>query len=116
MGADASRAKARRLDRALKEQHGHCYYCRCKLVRAADCDPLALNHQPAERATEDHKMPKSRGGTNAAPNTVAACVTCNRKKDDMTDVEFRKRRSRWLERRRACYDDDGNRIWSRTWE
>jgi hypothetical protein len=64
-----------RLKRKLKEQFGRCYYCRRSIELGA--------------ATEDHKMPKSRGGEDIAENIVAACFDCNSQKNSMTAEEYR---------------------------
>jgi hypothetical protein len=40
------------------------------------------------RATLDHLLPRSRGGTNDARNLAAACGPCNRRKGDKTLAEF----------------------------
>ena len=51
--------------------------------------------------TIDHVIPKSRGGSNAPANLVAACYPCNQKKADRTPDEARMpllrpiRASRW---------------------
>lgn len=37
--------------------------------------------------TIDHIMPRSRGGSNTWDNTVAACFSCNNKKDNKTPTE-----------------------------
>ena len=68
---------------------GYCYYCGKKL------DP--------NNWEIDHKIPKSRGGTDALDNLVPCCPECNDEKGDMTDreyIQYRKNRessskSRW---------------------
>ena len=67
-----------RLKRKLREQFGRCYYC----------------HQSLDfvDATEDHKMPKSRGGEDIEANIVAACWPCNTQKGPMTAEEYREYR------------------------
>jgi HNH endonuclease len=64
-----------RLKRKMREQFGRCYYCHRKIDSAS--------------ATEDHKMPKSRGGQEIAQNIVAACWPCNLQKQSMTAEEYR---------------------------
>jgi hypothetical protein len=64
-----------RLKRKLREQFGRCYYCRRSIELGV--------------ATEDHKMPKSRGGEDIAENIVAACFDCNSQKNSMTAEEYR---------------------------
>ncbi len=44
----------------------------------------------------DHKVPLSRGGSDAVWNLQTTCVTCNREKGDKTDAEYRT----WLALRR----------------
>ena len=36
----------------------------------------------------EHKIPKSRGGSNSVKNLVMACHTCNKKKDNLTPEEW----------------------------
>jgi HNH endonuclease len=64
-----------RLKRKLRAQFGRCYYCHQSI------DLLA--------ATEDHKVPKSRGGQDIYENVVAACWGCNTQKGPMTAEEYR---------------------------
>lgn len=60
----------------LQDQKHECYYCK-KYLTWAD-------------ATIDHKIPLARGGSRDDPsNLCAACIDCNRKKDAMTEAEFR---------------------------
>jgi 5-methylcytosine-specific restriction endonuclease McrA len=60
-----------------------CYYCGCAL----SAEPRAQNQK-----TIDHKIPKSRGGTNHPSNVVAACRRCNEEKGNMTAAQYRQ----WL--------------------
>lgn len=41
----------------------------------------------AAATTVDHVLPRSRGGRNTWLNTVAACASCNQRKDDRTPAE-----------------------------
>ena len=43
----------------------------------------------ATASTIDHVLPRSRGGGNTWPNTVAACGRCNQRKGDRTPAEAR---------------------------
>jgi 5-methylcytosine-specific restriction endonuclease McrA len=42
-----------------------------------------------ENLTIDHKIPKSKGGTNEKSNLQTLCMTCNGTKSDMTDKQIR---------------------------
>ena len=53
----------------------HCFYCGRKLSR--------------RRATKDHVIPVSKGGSNAKKNIVDACRKCNSEKGCLTIEEFR---------------------------
>jgi 5-methylcytosine-specific restriction endonuclease McrA len=53
-----------------------CHYCGKEL--------------PAGKVTTDHKVPISRGGTDAPENKVPACISCNSAKGPMTEEEFRR--------------------------
>ena len=44
---------------------------------------------PSRPQTTDHKIPKSRGGTNHPDNLVDACYPCNQDKADLTEQEYR---------------------------
>ena len=67
-------------DRLAAIQGWKCHYCR-RPMRAAHSDW-------PDRATVDHRLPVSRGGTNHKANTVAACARCNTFKGSMTEREF----------------------------
>ena len=58
--------------RLLADQAGKCAYCR------AEIPPYHL----------DHKLPVSRGGTNADENLHLTCPRCNLRKHAMTHEEF----------------------------
>jgi 5-methylcytosine-specific restriction endonuclease McrA len=57
----------------LKNSEGKCYYCGKELNGEYHID---------------HKIPVSKGGTNAIENLAVSCPECNRKKQAMTDIEF----------------------------
>ena len=59
-----------------------CFYCHKKLVYS--------NFEAGDRGAWhcDHLIPFSRGGLSTTDNAVAACVSCNSKKSDMTHVDF----------------------------
>ena len=59
----------------LKRHAGRCYYCKTRLIwgeRYSAYTPQYFN--------VDHKLPKSRGGTNELDNVVASCRACNMSK------------------------------------
>jgi 5-methylcytosine-specific restriction endonuclease McrA len=57
----------------LKRDESRCQYCGEKLAHSL--------------LTIDHVLPRSKGGTTTWTNCVAACVTCNNKKDNRTPME-----------------------------
>lgn len=67
----------------LWEREGQrCWYCdrKTKLL-CGDTNSL--------RATNDHLIPRCRGGTNDETNQVSACRRCNELKGALTEAEFR---------------------------
>lgn len=66
--------------RTVLRDWGHrCYYCGANLRRLC------------VQATLDHRLPRSRGGTDQRPNLVPACLACNHAKGAQTVAEFRER-------------------------
>ena len=57
----------------MKKKEPKCVYCGCS-------EPMYL--------TRDHKMPKSRGGTDDESNIQVCCWECNQIKDSLTHKEF----------------------------
>jgi 5-methylcytosine-specific restriction endonuclease McrA len=53
----------------------HCYYCGKLLSR--------------RKATKDHVIPRSKGGSDSTQNIVDACRDCNKEKGCLTIEEFR---------------------------
>src|SRR5690606_37760243 len=47
--------------------------------------------RPGVQATLDHRLPRSRGGTDQRSNLVPACLACNHAKGAQTVAEFRER-------------------------
>lgn len=100
VGTAPNRVEAMRAARALgrhtaqewfalvRSVNSECYYCERKCQRL----PSYM------RITKDHRIPVSRGGSDAIDNIVVACQRCNSEKSDMTDVEFL---SMWRPRREA---------------
>lgn len=62
----------------VRSVDSHCYYCGKRCARW----PSYM------RITKDHKIPVSRGGSDAIDNIVVACKRCNCEKSDLTDEEF----------------------------
>jgi hypothetical protein len=57
-----------------EEQYGICFYCRL---------PTPITHW-----TIEHRLPRSRGGTNDPQNKVGTCKRCNNAKGFLTEQEF----------------------------
>lgn len=53
-----------------------CGYCGCKVYARTH------RNRDLDKATVDHKIPRSRGGTDAWSNLVLACLECNEGKGD----------------------------------
>lgn len=73
--------KVRELDKARKLRYYYrkysadtCYYCG--------------KHIEGRDKTVDHKIPISRGGTNARENLVMCCQSCNSHKNNRTESEY----------------------------
>ena len=60
---------------ALRDGGWLCAYCGCDLA-----DPLSANPLGLPYATEDHVIPRSRGGSDDLGNIVLACLPCNSRK------------------------------------
>lgn len=60
----------------LERDDWRCHYCNLTINRRVP------TWHP-RRATIDHKLPRSFGGTNAHDNLVACCTLCNQVKGDM---------------------------------
>lgn len=59
---------------------GLCEYCGVRTL------PGAEDHHP-RKATIDHLVPKSAGGSNELPNLVLACRACNQAKGSHNPFE-----------------------------
>jgi 5-methylcytosine-specific restriction endonuclease McrA len=59
---------------------------RCRYCRRSISTEVPSDHP--RKATIDHKMPLSRGGSNDVDNLVASCAACNHEKSDMCDGEY----------------------------
>lgn len=64
-----------------------CFYCGVGFA------PEGPDHR-----TVDHRIPRSRGGTDSLRNLVFACYACNQRKRDQDEGAFLG--SEWLQRRR----------------
>lgn len=80
----------------LKRRDGSesCFYCHCR-----------FEGTKSRQRTMDHRVPLSRGGTNAMANLVFACCACNRRKGDRSEAEFVA--SNWLYIRRLLVAEEG---------
>lgn len=77
----AAKTIPRRRQKIFAESDGKCHYC---------ATTLALDG----KWHIEHKMPRALGGGNEPGNLVASCVSCNMKKRDQTDVEFKAKQSK----------------------
>ena len=76
-GRPARRTTQPEKEHLYQKQNGRCNYCGYK---------LAIHHLQA-----DHKTPVDRNGPNTLANKQLLCGSCNRRKGDLTDGEFRRR-------------------------
>lgn len=67
-------------DNLIQHQNGLCYYCRRRMTPPGTKEPRS--------ATLEHLAPKSLGGLRGNTNLVAACLTCNQAKGDLTPEQF----------------------------
>lgn len=79
---------------------GRCIFCRRRLW-------IQLDGQPISRATIEHIVPRSKGGTDALENLALACSGCNHEKgrrhdrrasaraDEIQADLLARRRERW---------------------
>ena len=73
----------RRRNFLIKRQENKCYWCDCDMTPAkqkGDGNPKLTS------ATIDHLLPLEFGGRNFITNTVAACWSCNNRRN----TEYRK--------------------------
>lgn len=82
--------RARRVAAANRAQASTCFYCGVAFT--------GTGAGPDHR-TVDHRIPRSRGGSDGLANLVFACYACNQRKRDRPEDEFVA--SEWLARRRA---------------
>ncbi|HEX4901694.1 MAG TPA: HNH endonuclease [Acidimicrobiales bacterium] len=82
--------RARRVAARNRASARTCFYC--------DVPFSGHRHGPDHR-TVDHRIPRSRGGSEGLSNLVFACYACNQRKRDRPEDEFVA--SDWLAQRRA---------------
>lgn len=64
----------KRRQKLYAEQNGVCHYCQ--------------QHIPYLLWTIDHRLPKSKGGTDRVENLIGACKSCNAAKGNQTELEY----------------------------
>lgn len=79
--------RAWRVAAANRASASNCFYCGVRFARAGP-----------DHRTVDHRIPRSRGGTDGLANLVFACYSCNQRKRDRPEDDFVA--SEWLTRRR----------------
>lgn len=82
--------RARRVAARNRASARTCFYCGV---------PFRGQGQGPDHRTVDHRIPRSRGGSEGLANLVFACFACNQAKRDRDEDEFVA--SEWLARRRA---------------
>ena len=87
--AGRARWRAWRVAARNRSQSSNCFYCGVDF-----CDEAASTQR-----TVDHRVARSRGGSNALSNLVFACYACNQRKRDLPEDQFIA--SEWLARRRG---------------
>jgi 5-methylcytosine-specific restriction endonuclease McrA len=55
--------------RLWEAQGRRCHWC--------GCETILTRHNVPNQATEDHVIPRGRGGSNEESNVVSACLKCN---------------------------------------
>ena len=83
-----ARWRAWRIAASNRSAASTCFYC------GASFEEIGPRHR-----TVDHRIPKSRGGSDALRNLVFACFSCNQRKRDRSEDEFLA--SAWLAERRT---------------
>ncbi|RJS26130.1 HNH endonuclease [Corallococcus sp. H22C18031201] len=67
--------------RGQEAWQGKCLHCNAHLV-------VALDGEPISRATLEHIIPRTAGGTNAPENLALACARCNQGKGARHDRHY----------------------------
>lgn len=68
--------------RLWKREDENCWYCGRHTT-------LVCGNNRLDRATNDHLIPRCRGGMNDETNLVSCCRRCNEAKGTLTEAEFR---------------------------
>lgn len=82
--AQIRRERKKKRRQVLFENCPRCSYCGCDVTER----PHGKGQRRMSRATIDHVLPESRGGTNDAENVVLACWGCNTVKGCRTPEEW----------------------------
>jgi 5-methylcytosine-specific restriction endonuclease McrA len=73
--------RAAKIRKIIEHDGPGCFYCGCRLT------VRAKQHSGRNR-TLDHRLPKSKGGTNHTENLRVVCYNCNKRKRDRTEENF----------------------------
>ena len=80
--------RATRMAMANRAAAASCFYC-----------GVVFTESGPDHRTVDHRLARSRGGTDTLRNMVFACYACNQRKRDRLEEEFLA--SEWLATRRS---------------
>jgi 5-methylcytosine-specific restriction endonuclease McrA len=83
--------RAWRVASANRAQAKTCFYC-----------GVAFTDDGPDHRTVDHRVPRSRGGSDGLGNLVFSCFACNQRKRDRAEADFVT--SEWLTRRREAVE------------
>ncbi|WP_082979608.1 HNH endonuclease [Labrys sp. WJW] len=82
--------RRQRLSALMERDHGVCFWCerRVSIVKVK-----AGQRHPKHAATEDHVIPKVKGGADVLSNLVLSCWRCNNERGGMDAEAFLELRS-----------------------
>ena len=86
-----ARWRAWRVAAANRASATSCFYC-----------GVAFTEDGPDHRTVDHRVPRSRGGSDGLGNLVFSCFACNQRKRDRPEADFLA--SPWLAARRAAHE------------